>query len=133
MKVGLDTSVLLRLLTGEPEALAVVAVRRVDVSLRSGDSVLVSDLVVSEAYFALQHHYGLSKAQAIEALGDLLLQSGIEATRAAHAVLATPNLALAQPGLVDRLIHAEYLRIADEMLTFEKSAARMRGARVLRG
>jgi hypothetical protein len=39
---------------------------------------------------------------------------------------------VAQPGLVDRLIHAEYLHVADLMLTFEKSAARLKGARVLR-
>jgi len=50
----------------------------------------------------------------------------------AHAVLATPNLAVAEPGLVDRLIHAEYIRVADEMLTFERSAARLPGALVLR-
>jgi predicted nucleic acid-binding protein len=132
MKVGLDTSVLLRLLIGEPEALAAIAVRRVEAHLRGRDSVLVSDLVVSEAYFALQHHYGLSKAHAVGVLRDFLSQSGVKATEAAQGILSMPNLAAAQPGLVDRLIHAEYLRIADEMLTFEKSAARMRSARVLR-
>jgi predicted nucleic acid-binding protein len=132
MRLGLDTSVLLRLLTGEPEVLAAVAVRRVESVLRSGDTVLVSDLVVSEAYFALQHHYGLSKAQAIAVLREFLRQSGVAAVGAAPGVLALPNLASAEPGLVDRLIHAEYVRVADEMLTFERSAARLPGARVLR-
>lgn len=132
MRVGLDTSVVLRLLTGEPEPLAVLAARRVEASLLAGDTILVSDLVVSEAYFALQHHFGLSKAQAIGALRDFMGQSGAEAAGAARGVLAKPSLAVAQPGLVDRLIHAEYARIADEMLTFEKSAARLAGAHVLR-
>ncbi len=132
MRVGLDTSVLLRLLTGEPAPLAALALRRVEASLLAGDTVLVSDLVVNEAYFALQHHFGLSKVQAIGALCDFLRQSGVVAAGAAHGVLTTPNLAAAQPGLVDRLIHAEYMGMADEMLTFEKSAARMHGARVLR-
>jgi predicted nucleic acid-binding protein len=132
MRVGLDTSVLLRLLTGEPGPLAAIAVRRVEASLLAGDTVLVSDLVVSEAYFALQQHFRLSKAQAIGALRDFLRQSGAVAAGAADGILATPNLAVAQPGLVDRLIHAEYVRVADEMLTFEKSAARLRGAHVLR-
>ena len=131
MRIGLDTSVVLRLLTGEPEPLATAAVRRVESSLRGGDTVLVSDLVVSEAYFALQHHYGLSKAQAVGVLGEFLRPGGIEAAGSAHAVLGIPNLAVARPGLVDRLIHAEYLRVADEMLTFEKSAARLPRARVL--
>ena len=132
MRVGLDTSVLLRLLTGEPERLAAVAARRVEDSLRAGDTVLVSDLVVSEAYFALQHHFGLSKAQAIEVLREFLRESGALAVGSADGILAMPNLAVAQPGLVDRLIHAEYLRVAELMLTFEKSAARLAGARVLR-
>jgi predicted nucleic acid-binding protein len=132
LRVGLDTSVVLRLLTGEPEPLAVVAARRVEDSLRTGDTVLVSDLVVSEAYFALQHHYGLSKARAIGVLREFLRESGAEAAGSSDGILATPNLAIAQPGLVDRLIHAEYLRVADVMLTFEKSAARLTGARILR-
>lgn len=132
MRVGLDTSVLLRLLTGEPEPLAAVAARRVEDSLRAGDTVLVSDLVVSEAYFALQHHFGLSKAQAIEVLREFLRESGAVAAGSADGILAMPKLAVAQPGLVDRLIHAEYLRVAEAMLTFEKSAARLKGARVLR-
>ena len=133
MRMGLDTSVVLRLLTGEPESLAVLAARRVESSLLGGDTVLVSDIVVSEAYFALQHHYGLSKAAALEVLGDFLRQSGIEAVGSAKSILGMPNLAMARLGLVDRLIHAEYLRVADEMLTFEKSAARLPRARVLRG
>ncbi len=132
MRIGLDTSVVLRLLTGEPESLAVLAARRVESSLLGGDTVLVSDLVVSEAYFALQHHFGLSKARALEVLGEFLRQSGIEAAGSARRILGLPNLARAQPGLVDRLIHGEYLRVADEMLTFEKAAARLPRARVLR-
>jgi len=132
MRIGLDTSVVLRLLTGEPQHLAVLAARRVESCLRGGDSVLVSDLVVSEAYFALQHHFGLSKAVALEVLAEFLLRSGIRAAGAAQAVLGLPRLAVARAGLVDRLIHAEYLRVADEMLTFEKSAARLPRSRVLR-
>lgn len=132
MRIGLDASVVLRLLTGEPEHLATLAARRVESSLLGGDTVLVSNLVVSEACFALQHHFGLSKAQALEVLGEFLRQGGIEAAGSAHAILRMPNLAVARPGLVDRLIHAEYLRVADEMLTFEKSAARLPRARVLR-
>jgi hypothetical protein len=33
---------------------------------------------------------------------------------------------------VDRLVHGEYLGVADEMLTFETAAARLPRARVLR-
>jgi hypothetical protein len=34
-------------------------------------------------------------------------------------------------GFVDRLIHAEYRKHADEMLTCEKAAGRLTGTRVL--
>jgi predicted nucleic acid-binding protein len=132
VRIGLDTCVVLRLLTGEPEHLAALAARSVESCLRGGDIVLVSDLVVSEAYFALQCHFGLSKALALEVLAEFLAKSGIRAAGSAQAVLELPQLATARPGLVDRLIHAEYLRVADEMVTCEKSAARLPRARVLR-
>jgi len=46
-------------------------------------------------------------------------------------VLAVPNLATANPGFVDRLIHAEYAISTKEVLTFEKAAGRLPGVRVL--
>jgi hypothetical protein len=101
--------------------------------MAKGDTVLVSDLVMSEAYFALQHHYGLSKAQALRALRELVRESGIEATGASGSILDLPGLATSRPGFVDRLIHAEYARLADLMLSFETSAPRLAGVRVLRG
>lgn len=132
MKSGLDTSVVLRLLTGKPQDLALLAASHVEASLSAGHTVFVSDLVVSESYFALQHHYGLSKTQALDVLGQFLQQSGVEPLGAARRVLGMPNQASAKPGLVDRLIHAEYSKVADEMLTFEKPAARLSKVRVLR-
>jgi len=56
VKVGLDTSVVLRLLTGEPELQARRALAELDALASSGAVPLVSDLVVSEVYFALQYH-----------------------------------------------------------------------------
>ncbi len=132
MKLGLDTSVVLRLLTGEPAHLATVAVRRVEAALRAGDAVLVSDLVAAETYFALQHHYGLSRTEALATLDGLLRSSGIEASGGSGEVLATLRQDRAQLGFVDRLIQAEYARIADEMLTFDRAAARLPRVRALR-
>jgi predicted nucleic acid-binding protein len=59
MSVALDTSVILRLLTGEPEALAGRALVEVQELPRGGEALVVSDLVVSEVYFALQYHYDM--------------------------------------------------------------------------
>jgi predicted nucleic-acid-binding protein len=129
--VGLDTSVVLRLLTGEPEPLARHALAELDTLTQEGAVPLVSDLVVSEVYFALQHHYGVPKPEALSLLATFLNESGVRPLGAAAEVLAVPRLATANPGFVDRLIHAEYAHAAGEVLTFEKAAGRLPGVRVL--
>ena len=64
MTVGLDTSVVLRLLVGEPATEARAARERVQAAHERGDSILVTDLVLAETYFALHHHYGVPKTEA---------------------------------------------------------------------
>jgi len=131
MNIGFDTSVVLRLLTGEPEGQARVALAEVHALSRRGVRMFVSDLVVSEVYFALQHHYGVPKAEALSLLARFFDESGIKALGAAVAVLATPHPAKGSPGFVDRLIHAEYVHSSLEVVTFEKAAGRLPGVRVL--
>lgn len=132
MKVGLDTSVILRLLTGEPEPLARCALVELRSLLTGGVTPLVSDLVVSEVYFALQCHYGVPKAEALSMLATFLKESGVKPAGAAAAVLAVSNIATVNPGFVDRLIVAEYVNLsAKEVLTFEKAAGRLPRVRVL--
>jgi predicted nucleic-acid-binding protein len=131
MKAGLDTSMVLRLLTGEPQELAQCALSEVQKRIAHGDKLFVSDLVAAEAYFALQHHYGMPKAEVLALLAGFLHECGIKSLGSSMTVLATPNLASVKPGFVDRLIHAEYRKHADEMLTCEKAAGRLTGTRVL--
>ncbi|MBI1732269.1 MAG: PIN domain-containing protein [Gammaproteobacteria bacterium] len=133
MRIGLDTSVVLRLITGEPKVLALVALREVQRCLARKDVLMISDLVISEIYFALQHHYRANKSAALKILGDFLRMSAMETSAAAKEVLTMPSLATLRPGFVDRLIHAEYLNSGAGMVTFEKSAARLSGVRVLTG
>ena len=64
MAIGLDTSVVLRLLVGVPEAQARAAQRRLEHAIEQGESVIVCDLVIAEAYYALQFHYDVPKAEA---------------------------------------------------------------------
>jgi predicted nucleic-acid-binding protein len=130
---ALDTSVVMRLLTGSPENQAQRAFDELTSRLASGARVFVSDLVISEAYFALQHHYRVPKAEALRMLEGFLSHSGVMPTGAAAAVLRTSRLATGKPGFVDRLIHAEALGNAEELLTFETAAARLKHTRVLRG
>ena len=125
MKTGLDTSVVLRLLTGQPPAQAAKAVALLDQLRRGGHRPVVSDLVVAEASFALQHHYGVGKADALGALRDMFDAGEIDATGAAATVLGTPGLSTAKPGFVDRLIHAGYATAGGRMATFERASSRL--------
>ena len=132
MSTGLDTSVVLRLLVGEPEDQARRALAEVETLMRRGSTLLVSDLVVSEVYYALQYHYRVPKVEALSLLKHFFGASGIKASGGAMGVLATPSLATAKPGFVDRLIHADYALSTREVLTFEQAAGRLQGVRVLK-
>jgi len=122
MKMGLDSSVVLRLLTGEPSAQAQAALRWVMNAKARGIHLVISDLVASEVYFALQHHFNVSKAEALRHISMLLTSGDIETNGVGTGVLATPGLATAKPGFVDRLIHEQYLRDrAVGMATFERA------------
>ncbi|MCC5838989.1 MAG: PIN domain-containing protein [Opitutales bacterium] len=126
--IGLDTSIVLRLLLGEPETQAKKAVAQLDEIRTNGQQAVVCDLVVSEAYFALQHHYDVPKQIALDHLREFFESPEILATGEAPSILSQPNLGKAKPGFVDRLIHAHYLRETGGMLTFEKAAAKLPGA-----
>jgi len=123
--VGLDTSVILRLLVGEPLALVNRAVAELDRMRQDGKQGAVSDLVVSETYFALQYHYDVPKQVALDKLREFLESPEIMPLGEALSILQQPNLAKAKPGFVDRMIHAEYLKKASSMVTFEKASAKL--------
>lgn len=132
--VGLDTSVVLRLLVGSPPDQAIAALSFVKQKLTEGVRVLASDLVVSEAYFALHAHYDVPKAKALAALAEML-QSGLVAPADGEGVLTVLTTAArgsAKPGFVDRLIHEQYRRASAGMATFERAAGRLVETSVLR-
>ncbi len=134
MTVGLDTSVVLRLLTGAPQDQAVAALEWMLAQRSAGVAVAVSDLVVCETYFALQHHFRVPKAEALARLAAFLESGDVQADGVAAAVLTTPGLATANPGFADRIIHAQYLRAgAEAMATFERASARLQGVQILAG
>lgn len=128
---GLDTSIVVRLLVGEPEDLAKRARKFLDELFDSGEQAAVSDLVVSETYFALHYHYNVPKADALKALRAMFDSGEIKGTGAAPEVLKTRNLASANPGFVDRMIHRGYLDGGAGMATFEKKSRRLENVKVL--
>jgi predicted nucleic acid-binding protein len=132
MTVGLDTSVVLRLLVGQPPEQTAAAVAFLDETQRSGRRVVVSDLVIAEAYFALQFHYEISQADALAALASIVSTGEITAAGQAGRVLTQSGLARAKPGFVDRLIHAAYHEAGGTMATFEKAGRKLPDVTVLK-
>lgn len=130
--IGLDTSIVVRLLTGEPAPQAAVARRRLEEGAIAGRPPAVSDLVVGESYFALRHHYGVPHRQAIAALRTLLSDPRIVSTGAARRVLDEVVDETTTPGLMDRLIHGDYDRAGAMLLTFDRDAARLPRVELLR-
>ncbi len=133
-RVGLDTSAVLRLLVGSPVDQAEAALGFVKHSRSNGVEIVVSDLVVSEAYFALHAHYDVPKATAIDALREMLDSGLVEPADGPGIlkVLASAARSSAKPGFVDRLIHEQYQRSSARMATFERAAGRLTGSLVLR-
>ena len=124
-RIGADTSFLLRLLIGEPKAQAEAAVKELDQRFAKGERLAVLDLVVAETYFALQHHYEVPKQEALDTLKEFLEAPEIVALGVTQTVLAESKLGHANPGFVDRLIHADYLASTAGMLSFEKAARKL--------
>lgn len=125
MVVGLDTSVLLRLLTNEPPALARKVLDRFQDGLDRGDSYYVNDIVVSETYYALQHHYRKTKEEAIAGLKALSEDSAFAFSEGFRKAIALPTLCKANPGFVDRLLSADYEERGYSTLSCEKSFRRL--------
>jgi len=132
MIVGLDTSVVVRLLTLDPPDLASHAMDYLRERQAAGDAVHVSDWVLAETYYALQYHYGVPKKEALDVLRQFTTSPGVSASVTAAKVLSLPGLASARPGFIDRLIHGLYLKNgAMEVATFERSARKLPRMRVL--
>lgn len=126
MTAALDTSVVVRLLVGQPVGQAVAARKLIE-----GGLAAVSDLVVGESYFALRHHYRVPHEHAVAALRALLADPRVTATGVAREVLAAAPERDVPPGLMDRLIHADYRGAGVEFTTFDRDAASLEGGRLL--
>ena len=62
---GIDTSLLVRLLTKDPEGEFARCVEALRALIEDqGDEVFASNQVIGEAYVAIQHHYEVSKEDA---------------------------------------------------------------------
>ena len=131
MTFGLDTSVVLRLLTGQPQDLAAKALERYQDGIAAGDDFSVSDLVAAESYYAIQHHYGKSKEEALDALRSFSSGDGISFSQNFEAAINTHNIHKASPGFVDRMLVSGYGETGQITLSCEKSFRRLPGTEVI--
>lgn len=131
MTFGLDTSVVLRLLTGQPQNLAAKALARYQDGIAAGDDFSVNDLVASESYYALQHHYGKTKEESLAALKNLSSGVGISFSQNFLSAINTPNIHKASPGFVDRMLTSDYGGRGQITLSCEKSFRRLPDTEVI--
>ena len=129
-RYGIDTSILVRLLTGEPRESFDKTVRRLTALVEKDHAeIFASNQVIGEAYIALQHHYRIAKADARAALVTVL-RSGVVAPVNGAGVLAALQTS-GGCGVLDRLIVDDYVRHGLETLTLDDRMARLPAARRL--
>jgi len=129
-RFGIDTSILVRLLTGDPEAGFAHCVHRLTYLIEAeAAEVFASNQVISEAYIAVQHHYGVSKADARTGLIQVL-RSGLAVPLNGSSVF-TALESKGGYGLLDRLIADDYRRTELETLTLDRKMAALPNTRQL--
>ncbi len=128
-RYGIDTSVLLQLITAQPPDSSAYCVQRLSALVDSGAEVFASNQVIGETYVAAQHHYNVSKADASVALLRAL-SSGLVAPLNGQSVIEA-LAASGGPGLVDRLIADDYSRVGLEVLTLDRKMAALSDVRQL--
>ncbi len=130
-RYGIDTSVFVRLLTGDPETDYEKTVQAFEKRLRAEPRAefFVSNQVIGEAYIALQHHYEIGKAAARSAIYDVLT-SGLCSPLNGASVLVVLKTDKGC-GLLDRLIAGDYFGRGVKVLTNDRRMARLPDAEKL--
>lgn len=122
--IGLDTSVVLRLLVGAPKDQARKALDFAEDCFKKKVKVHISDLVIQETYHALCSHYQVPVPEALESLREFLATEGIVNT--GQALPALQESLGSGPGFADRLIRRDYLQDnVQAVLTFDKKFSRL--------
>lgn len=129
-RYGIDTSILVRLLTRDPEKDFEYCISKLRSLVDDQDGeIFVSNQVIGEAYVAVRHHYGVTKADARSALLDVL-QSGLVAPLTGRSAVEALS-ATRRAGLLDRLIANDYSRAEMDTLTLDRRMASLPAVRRL--
>ena len=127
--IGIDTSVLVRLITGDPPDIHSHCVEALNELVADGVEIFASNQVIGEAYIGVQYHYGVNRDEARAGLLNALT-SGLVAPLNGRAVLDALE-ASGDPGLLDRLIANDYARSGIESLTLDRRMASLPGVRLI--
>lgn len=130
-RYGIDTSVFIRLLTGDPQSDYEKTLNRFEARLEKEPQAefFVSNQVIGEAYIALQHHYRINKTDARSAIISVLTSglcspaNGASVMEALHADRGC--------GLIDRLIADDYAKDGITVLTNDQKMSRLPNAQKL--
>ncbi len=129
LRYGIDTSVLVRLITGKPPDAFAHCVERLHALVVSGAEIFASNQVIGEAYVAVQHHYDVSETDARSELSRALT-SGLVAPLNGRAVIEALE-ASGSPGLFDRLIADDYSRADLQVLTLDRRMSTLPAVRLV--
>ena len=123
--IGLDTTLILRLLTGEPVKQFEKARRFIEEQLADSKRLFVSDLVLAESYFALHYHYKVPKDEAVRELDNLLSSGIIHPIPGSVCQKVIKESANHKAGLVDQIIHEQYCLFTEQIASFDKSMCKL--------
>ena len=127
--IGIDTSVLIRLVTGQPPDTHAYCLERLNQLVNEGIVVIASNQVIGEAFATIQFRYGMARSDARAGLLRALT-GGLVAPQNGPAVLDV-LVASGRPGLFDRLIAQGYDQTGLDTLTLDRAMARLPNARLL--
>ncbi len=130
--LALDTSVVVRLLIGEPPKQFAAAKRRVQRAVQDSAGVLLSDLVVFETWQVLKYHYEVPAKLARDKL-RALVESGVVRLQSGSGIPESLEDVKGGAGFLDRLIVAHHNQLGAKTLTFDARQAKLNGATKLRG
>ena len=116
-RLGIDTSVLVRLVTGDPPETFNHCVQELSKLVAQGDEVFASNQVIGEAYIAIQHHYGIDKDSVRAELANAL-RSGLVAPLNGRAIVDLLESS-GGAGVMDRLIVDDYSHRELPVLTLD--------------
>ena len=129
-RYGIDTSILVRLLTGRPEDTYLACRSALQRLIEDrGARIFAGNMVIGEAYVAVQHHYGVTKEDARDGLLKVL-KSGMVSPLHGRSVL-TAISKRSGAGLLDRLIADDYRRAELVTFTLDRRMSRLPATELL--